>query len=180
MSTSIVRSVLSSSPVPGIQGHCLGAGYQLALACDLRVAAATARLGVPASRFGLLPGPTHHVRMLQQLGPQVTRQLMLSGRSFCGAEALRLGLCDLVCDPGDLDAVVDALLDDILAGAPITVRNSKRMINDILSMTGRGEAMTADRARSLTALSEEAHRSNDLREGLTAFFEHRPPAFRGN
>src|SRR5947209_9396043 len=73
------QAAIEECPVPviaRIQGHCLGAGYQLVLACDLRVAADDARLGVPASRFGLLPGPVHHLRMLQQLGPQVTRLLM--------------------------------------------------------------------------------------------------------
>ncbi len=162
-----------------IQGHCLGAGYQLALACDLRVAADQARLGVPASRFGLLPGPVHHLRMLQQLGPQVTRMLMLSGRSFSDAEALRLGLADIVAPLAELDAVVEALATRILEGAPITVRNSKRMINRLLH--AERERARSDTAgwSGLEALSAEAHGSEDVREGLTAFFERRNPEFRG-
>ncbi|MEA2645148.1 MAG: hypothetical protein QOE92_231, partial [Chloroflexota bacterium] len=85
------QAALEAAPatvIARLQGHCLGAGYQLALACDIRVAVDTARIGVPASRFGLLPGHVHHRRMLQQLGPQTTRLLMLTGRSFTGAEAL--------------------------------------------------------------------------------------------
>ena len=173
---------IEECPVPviaRIQGHCLGAGYQLALACDLRVAADTARLGVPASRFGLLPGPVHHLRMLQQLGPQVTRQLMLTGQAFSGAEVLRLGLADVVAPASDLDAAVDALCESILAGAPLTVRNSKRMINALLRAEADQLRDDTELWSSLDALSAEAHASEDVREGLTAFFERRKPSFRG-
>jgi enoyl-CoA hydratase len=163
-----------------IQGHSLGAGYQLALACDLRVAVESARLGVPASRFGLLPGPLHHVRMLQQLGPQVTRMLMLTGRSFSGAEALRLGLADVVVPAAELDAAVDALCDDIMAGAPITVRNSKRMLNRLLVEDAERLQEDAGEWADLDRLSTEAHGSDDVREGLTAFFERREPRFKGS
>jgi len=176
------QTAFENCPVPviaRIQGHCLGAGYQLALACDLRVAADTARVGVPASRFGLLPGPVHHLRMLQQLGPQVTRRLMLTGDSFSGAEALRLGLVDVVAPPAALDAEIDALCDAVLAGAPLTVRNSKHMINALLG--AQAESLRSDRAlwARLEGLSAQAHASEDVHEGLTAFFERRPPRFTG-
>jgi enoyl-CoA hydratase/carnithine racemase len=165
--------------VARIQGHSLGAGYQLALACDLRVAVDTARLGVPASRFGLLPGPVHHRRMIQQLGPQVTRELMLTGRSFSGDEAVRRGLADYCFRREDLDAGVDSICDDIIAGAPITVRNSKRMINRLLELDATGAELTEAMRAELEALSTEAHGSDDVREGLTAFFERRKPNFQG-
>jgi enoyl-CoA hydratase/carnithine racemase len=162
-----------------IQGHSLGAGYQLALACDIRVAVDTARLGVPASRFGLLPGSVHHSRMIQQLGPQTTRVLMLTGRSFTGSEALRRGLVDYVCARQDLDGVVDKLVDDIIGGAPLTVRNSKRIINTLLDRDARGIAIDDQTQAELDRLSLEAHTSEDVREGVTAFFERRPPKFQG-
>jgi enoyl-CoA hydratase/carnithine racemase len=165
--------------VARIQGHCLGAGYQLVLACDLRVAADTARLGVPASRFGLLPGPVHHLRMLQQLGSQVTRTMMLTGRTFSGAEAARLGLADVIVPPAELDAAVDAICDDVLGGAPITVRNSKRMLNVLLAAQRRELQSAGSLWSELEALSREAHKSDDVREGLAAFFERRPPKFTG-
>jgi enoyl-CoA hydratase/carnithine racemase len=165
--------------VARIQGHCLGAGYQLALACDLRVAVDTARLGVPASRFGLLPGPVHHRRMIQQLGPQVTRVLMLTGRSFSGEEALHAGLVDFSYPREELDAGVDALCDDIIAGAPITVRNAKRMVNRLLEMDASDDELDQATRAELQGLSDEAHRSEDVREGLAAFFERRKPDFKG-
>ena len=176
------QAAIEECPVPviaRIQGHCLGAGYQLVLACDLRVAVDTARLGVPASRFGLLPGPIHHVRMIQQLGPQVTRRLMLTGQSFAGADVLRLGLADVVAPAADLDATVDALCEAVLVGAPLTVRNSKRMINSLLRSQAEQLRADTDRWAELDALSTEAHGSDDVREGLTAFFERRVPRFRG-
>ncbi len=165
--------------VARIQGHSLGAGYQLALACDLRVAVDTARLGVPASRFGLLPGPVHHRRMIQQLGPQVTRELMLTGRSFSGEDAVRRGLVDYCFSREELDAGVDVLCDDIIAGAPITVRNSKRMINRLLELDAAGAELDEVSRAQLEGLSTEAHGSEDVREGLTAFFERRKPNFQG-
>ena len=165
--------------VARIQGHCLGAGYQLALACDLRVAVADARLGVPASRFGLLPGWVHHRRMLQQLGPQVTRELMFTGRSFTGDEALRRGLADYVCERAELDATVERLLDDILAGAPLTVRNSKRITNTLLRFDAADATIDAATLAELERLALECHTSEDVAEGLRAFFERREPRFAG-
>ena len=165
--------------VARIQGHCLGAGYQLALACDLRVAVDTARIGVPASRFGLLPGPVHHRRMLQQLGVQVTRELMFTARGFAGEEARRRGLVDHSCHRDELDATVQAIVDDISRGAPLTVRNSKRMINRLLAMEARGEPLDDASRAEMEALSQEAHASDDVREGLAAFFERRDPEFQG-
>jgi enoyl-CoA hydratase/carnithine racemase len=176
------QAAIEACPAPvvaRIQGHCLGAGYQLALACDLRVAVDTARVGVPASRFGLLPGPVHHRRMIQQLGPQVTRLLMLTGRSFSGEEAVRTGLVDFSFAREALDAGVEALCDDIIAGAPITVRNSKRMINRLLEMDASDAELDEVTRAELQGLSDEAHRSEDVREGLTAFFERRKPNFKG-
>jgi len=117
--------------------------------------------------------------MIQQLGPQVTRQLMLTGQGFSGAEVLRLGLADLVVPAADLDAAVDALCDNVLGGAPLTVRNSKRMINSLLRALA--EQLRADSPlwEELDALSAQAHGSEDVREGLTAFFERRAPKFQG-
>ena len=176
------QAAIEACPVPviaRIQGHCLGAGYQLALACDIRVAVDEARLGVPASRFGLLPPHVHHSRMIQQLGPQTTRLLMLTGRSFSGAEAQARGLAEFVCPHAELDTVVDALSDDILAGAPLTVRNSKRIINTLLEWNARGRELDAETEAELSRLSLEAHASEDVREGLAAFFERRRPNFQG-
>jgi enoyl-CoA hydratase/carnithine racemase len=176
------QEAIEDCPAPvvaRIQGHCLGAGYQLALACDLRVASPEARVGVPASRFGLLPGPVHHLRMLQQLGPRVTRRLMLTGQDFSGEQALRLGLVDIVAPAGGLDAAVEEVCDAVLGGAPITVRNSKRMINRLLRAQAETLRDDAVAWAGLEDLAAEAHRSEDVREGLTAFFERRPARFRG-
>jgi enoyl-CoA hydratase/carnithine racemase len=139
----------------------------------------TARVGVPASRFGLLPGPVHHRRMIQQLGPQVTRLLMLTGRSFSGEDAVGRGLVDLSFPREALDAGVDAICDDILSGAPLTVRNSKRMINRLRDLGPGGSEMDQATRDELEGLSDEAHNSADVREGLSAFFERRKPDFQG-
>jgi enoyl-CoA hydratase/carnithine racemase len=117
--------------------------------------------------------------MLQQLGPQVTRELMLTGRGFSGADALRRRLADYVCPRPDLDAVVEGLLDDILAGAPLTVRNSKRMMNTLLELYAWGRRRDAEIEAELVRLSLEAHTSEDVAEGLRAFFERREPRFKG-
>jgi enoyl-CoA hydratase/carnithine racemase len=143
------------------------------------VAADTARLGVPASRFSLLPGHRQHARMLQQLGVQVTRELMLTGRSFKGAEALRRGLTDYVCPAAELGATVDALVDDIISGAPLTVRNSKRMINTVLDFDAAGRELDAETIAELVRLTIECHTSQDIAEGIRAFFERRQPNFQG-
>jgi enoyl-CoA hydratase/carnithine racemase len=104
---------------------------------------------------------------------------MFTGRAFSGEEATRRGLVDYACPREQLDKAVDGLVADIIAGAPLTVRNSKRMIRSLLNHEGRGNALGAELEAELARLALECNTSEDVREGVAAFLERRPPRFLG-
>ncbi|MEA2647373.1 MAG: hypothetical protein QOE92_2456, partial [Chloroflexota bacterium] len=93
--------------------------------------------------------------------------------------ALARGLVDVTCPRAELDSTVAALVDDIVGGAPITVRSAKRIINTLLAEEGQGRELDPATEAELLQLTVDAHTSADVREGLTAFFERRRPRFEG-
>ncbi len=164
---------LRRSPLPvvaRIGGHAIGGGLLLALACDLRVAAADVTVGLPVSRIGLMLSPAEHERLVGQIGPSRAKMLLFTGRRLAAREAADWGLIDVVADDGALDETVDALVGEITAGAPIAVRAAKRLVDAAL---GGGDPATVE------ACYREVYGSDDLKEGLAAAKERRKPVFRG-
>lgn len=163
---------LAETPLPVIarlQAAAIGGGCLLALACDLRVCAASARIAIPASRIGLMLPPEEHRLLVRQVGPSRAKLLMFTGRRLTSHEAFELGLVDMVVDDDGLDDAVQALCDEIAAGAPLAVAAAKRLID---AGGGNDEAVVAKCYR-------EIYTSEDLREGLAAAAEKRAPKFRG-
>lgn len=101
-----------------VTGHTLGGGFELALACDLRVASADARMGSPEATLGLLPAAGGTQRLVEALGKGVALDLLLTGRVIGADEALRLGLVNRVAPAEEIDDAVGTLLDALLAGTP--------------------------------------------------------------
>ena len=164
---------LRESPLPvvaRIQGHAIGGGCLLALACDLRVAAADVTLGLPVSRIGLMLSPVEHERLVGQVGPSRAKMLLFTGRRLAAREAAAWGLVDLVAEDGGLDEAVDGLVAEITAGAPIAVGAAKRLVDAAL---GGGDDATVDECY------RAVYGSADLKEGLAAAQERRKPVFRG-
>ena len=122
----IERSPLVS--IAEINGAALGGGFELALACDLRVAAETASVGLPEARLALLPGAGGSQRLTKLCGPAVARRLILGGEAVEGAEALRLGLVHWVCAPADLAARSDEIVRRLEAMPKHTLEANKRCI----------------------------------------------------
>jgi enoyl-CoA hydratase/carnithine racemase len=122
---------LASMPKPtlaAVQGHALGAGFQLALACDLRVAATGVRFGMLEARYGLIPylGGMHHLARL--VGPARTKELVWTTRTVEAAEAERLGLVNAMVDPQDLASAAEALLRACVTHSQVTVALAKELI----------------------------------------------------
>jgi enoyl-CoA hydratase/carnithine racemase len=122
--------LLATMPKPtvaAVQGHALGAGFQLALACDLRVAA-DASFAILEARYGLIPdlGGIHHLARIA--GPSAAKDLIWTARSIDGAEAHRLGLVDRLTDPADLDDTARELARLILAQSPTAVALAKDLV----------------------------------------------------
>jgi enoyl-CoA hydratase len=155
--------------IAAVHGYALGGGLELAISCDIVVCAASARLGLPEARVGLLPSSGGCSRLPLLVGVQQAKYLVMTGRRISAAEALRCGLVTLVVPDDELDAAWTALADDIRAGSPVAIAAAKRTIN-----AGRGAAFA-----DAQALEHDAAVRNfatpERREGLEAQLHRRPP-----
>ncbi len=160
---------LSAVTIAAIHGACAGGGCELALACDLRIAAQNSRIGLPEVSLGLLPGWGGTTRATLQLGPAVAKRMILTGELFPGAEAARIGLVNEVVADDQLAATVDARIAQILSRSPQAVRRSKNLIDDFVGVSIR--KMLAREAAQFAACYKSAEPS----EGTAAFLEKRAP-----
>ncbi|MBI4545677.1 MAG: enoyl-CoA hydratase/isomerase family protein [Gemmatimonadetes bacterium] len=171
-----IFSEVAAYPKPTIamiNGFCLGGGCELALACDLRVAARSARLGQPEIKLGLLPGGGGTQRLPRLVGFGRAMRLVLTGEMIDAEEAERMGLVDLVVDdPALADRTRE--LARLLAGySPVALRLAKEAVRAAL------ETPLEAGLRYERELFGMAFSSEDMREGVRAFLEKRAPEFRG-
>jgi enoyl-CoA hydratase/carnithine racemase len=170
---------LDACPVPtlaALPGHTIGGGLEVALACDLRIAADTIQLGMPPARLGLVYSHTGLRRFLHAIGEPRTRQLFLTARTIDAATALQWGLVNEVVGSADLETVALDWADDLAAGAPLAQRGNKRVLRALLD----AEAGLDPRVeQELIELREASFASEDMREGVRAFGEKRPARWQG-
>jgi enoyl-CoA hydratase len=159
--------------IAAVNGPALGAGMQLAVACDFRVAAPTATFGIPAARLGLVLSPANIQRLALLVGQAAARDLLMTGRTLDRDEAAAIGLVHRAAD--DALAAALAWAAEIADLAPLTVAGHKRALNLVAGAAAIDEA-AADEIRALEAA---ALASADLQEGLAAFGEKRAPRFEG-
>ena len=157
--------------IASIQGHALGAGFQLALACDLRVAASDAKFGMLEARYGLIPdlGGTH--RLARLVGPSRAKELVWSTRMVEAEEALRIGLVNEVVEPGDLASATAELARQVTQHSPRAVA----LIKDLIERAAE-TPLDAEFDREAEAQST-AIRGEDHHEAVAAFLEGRAPKF---
>lgn len=127
----VACAAIRETPVPTlcrIQGYCFGAGLELAAACDMRIAAAGAQLGMPEVRLGI-PSVVEAALLPLLIGWGRTRRLLMTGETLSAERALDWGLVEEVAPPGGLDAAVSAVLADILACGPLAIRAQKALID---------------------------------------------------
>ena len=167
-----IRS-LEVPTIAAVNGAAIGAGLCLALACDIRYAATSARLGVPFVRLGMHPGMAATWSLPDVVGPAAARDLLLTGRVVDAEEALRLGLVSRVVDDATFLDDVFAVAADVAATAPIASRLTKLALAD-------GGHATYDAALQWEALAQPVTlATEDLHESIRAAREKRAPAFRG-
>jgi enoyl-CoA hydratase/carnithine racemase len=162
--------------IAALPGHTIGGGLEVALACDLRIAADGIVLGMPPAKLGLVYSHTGLRRFLQTIGAPRTRELFLTGRNIDARTALTWGLVNAVVGAAELESAALDLAADIAANAPLSVRGNKRVIRELLAAEG-----TLDEAveRELIELREASFQSEDMREGIRAFGQKRPARWKG-
>jgi len=139
--------------VAAIQGHCVGGGVVLASACDLRVAADDARFRIPEVDLGVPLYWTGIPRLVRELGPAVTKELVMTGRSFDAIEAHALRFVNRVVPAGRLTAEVDGLAAELAAKAPLVLRTTKGQVDDAAAGRDHG-GVVADEAGFAAALAD--------------------------
>ena len=159
--------------IAAINGFALGGGCELAMACTLRVAAETARLGQPEINLGLVPGYAGTQRLARIVGKGRALELLLSGDQITAQEAYRLGLVNRVVPAADLLAEAKKIAATLAGKAPIAVRYILDAVNQGLDMPFAQAQVHEATLFGLTAGTE------DMREGTTAFLEKRKPEFKG-
>ena len=162
--------------VAALNGHAIGGGLELALACDLRIAAAQIALGMPPAKLGLVYSHTGIRKFIDTIGAPRTRELFLVGRRIDARTAREWGLVNAVAEPGKLASEALSLAEELAANAPLAQRGNKRVIRAVLD--GRGQLDPAVE-RELIELRERCFSSEDFREGVRAFDEKREPRWKG-
>ncbi|MGH2963273.1 MAG: enoyl-CoA hydratase-related protein [Solirubrobacterales bacterium] len=169
---------VSTHPYPvvaAIEGPCLGGALELAVRCDLRLAAEGARLGMPPAKLGLVYGHTGLERFIEVIGVARTKELFLTGRILAADRAERIDLVHEVVPDAELESAAVALAAEIAAGAPLATRANKRIIETL----ARFPRLTPDQEAELVELRRSCFASEDLREGIRAFEEKRKPRWKG-
>jgi enoyl-CoA hydratase/carnithine racemase len=156
-----------------IRGYCLGAGVNIALCCDLRIAAEDARLGIPAAKLGLGYRASSLKNLVDIVGAAYAREVLITGRHFSSGEAKTMGLVHRVAPVAELESLVLEYCAMISENAPLTIRASKRIIREVLK-----SSVTYD-AETCAALVKQCFDSQDYIEGRRAFMEKRKPVFQG-
>lgn len=159
--------------IAAVNGFALGGGFELVLACDLRVAAEEAKFGFPETGLGIMPAAGGTQRLPRHIGWGRAKELILTGRTIDAREAERLGLVSKVVPRGELMAAARELAERILSRGPLAVRLAKLSLN-VAARTGLDAGLQVERLAQ-TVLFE----SKDKLEGTTAFLEKRKPRFRG-
>lgn len=170
------RALLADYPKPtiaAIRGFCLGGGMQVAMLCDIRIAAEASQFGIPAAKLGIAYGYDGLRHLVSLVGPSWARLIMYTGMRLDSAEALRIGLVDRVIANDEWWNATVAIARTISENAPLAVKAAKITIAQVLKDPA-GRDMEAIRQIGAACMDSE-----DFREGRRAFMDKRKPRFTG-
>lgn len=158
-----------------VNGHALGGGLELALACDLRIAARGVKLGMPPAKLGLIYSHTGLQKFLDAVGPARTRQLFFTGRNVDADRGEQIGLVHEVVDVDALEEAAVELAAEIAGNAPVSLRGNKEIIGRLVGFPRLSQKEEED----VISLRLSSFRTHDFREGVRAFGEKRKPNWEG-
>jgi 2-oxoglutaroyl-CoA hydrolase len=156
------------------RGYTFGVGFEISLACDFRIVSETCRYALPEQKLGQIPGSGGSARLQKIVGITRTKDIVMRSKRISGRQALEWGIATECVADDQLEATVDALVDELRTFSPLAQRTAKKLLND-----------TEDATLSI-AIELEGHcysrlrQSDDFREGVEAFHAKRPPQFRGS
>jgi len=172
-------AALDAFPYPAVaalNGHALGGGLELALTCDLRLAAESAKLGMPPAKLGLVYSHTGLRKFIDAIGVTRTRHLFLTARNVSAVTALEWGMVNEVVPDAEVAERAVAYAAAVAANAPLSLVGNKRVIRELLTAEG---ALDPAVEAELVALREACFRTDDFYEGVRAFIEKRPAQWQG-
>jgi len=159
--------------IAAVNGAAMGAGMQLAVACDIRVAGPTAKFAIPGGKLGVHLSARNIWRLSMLVGQGAARDFLLAGRVVGLDEATAMGIVQRSSD--DPLGTARTMAEEIATSAPLTMRGHKRSLN----LVAEAQWLSEGAAAEIAALEAEAFGSEDLREGVAAFAEKRTPIFKG-
>ena len=159
-----------------VNGPAIGGGLELALACDLRIAAAGVRMGMPPAKLGLVYSHTGLRKFIDAIGVSRTRELFLVGRNIDAERAEEWGLVNEVVEADRLQEHALAVARELAGNAPLSQLGNKRVIRELLDAEAR---LDPEVEQELIELRRSCFASEDFREGVRSFAERRPPRWRG-
>ena len=160
--------------IAALNGHCLGGALEMAVTCDLRIAAPKTKVGMPPAKLGLIYGHTGLQRFIRTIGLPRTRELFYTGDMLSAARADEIGLVNRVIED-DFEASSVAMAAGIAANAPLSMKGNKQAIRTLTD----NPVLSEDQVDELVALRESCFSSADFLEGVTAFGEKRKPNWTG-
>ena len=160
--------------VAALNGHCLGGALEMAVTCDLRIAAPGAKLGMPPAKLGLIYGHTGLIRFIRTIGLPRTRELFFTGDMLNAERSDEIGLLNRVIE-NEFETGSVAFAAGIAGNAPISMTGTKQVIGTI----SENPVLSEEQVRELVELRESCFVSDDLLEGITAFGEKRKPNWTG-
>jgi enoyl-CoA hydratase/carnithine racemase len=171
----VIRRIetMSKPVVCAIRGACVGGGLEIALGCHFRIAARGAKIGLPEIELGVVPAWGGTQRLTRAVGRAKALEIMLLGRKLTAEEAFEAGVVTTVCRPDELDAQASALATELASKAPLAVTG---ILDAVIQ--GGPKSLEDGLAHEYAAL-ERVIQSQDLQEGVLAFFQKRPPNFQG-
>lgn len=154
-----------------LEGFCLGAGLELALACDLRIATADCKIGLPETELAIIPDLGGTTRITRILGTGKAKELVMLADQYTGEQAFSFGLVNFVCSASDLDNKVTEIVSKLLKRGPLALSKAKKVIDNVYGMDIQ-TALDTERLAQLHLLP-----SKDVQEGFMARIEKREPKF---